>query len=418
MGRAVICSRTPGQPTCSWTARPDLRSPRPAALRSAIERLLAHPEDAERMGRAGRRLVERDELGRLRAAIERVRDGRPGRVVGLSVLAPSATAPETSATAGGRMKRAGGPPLRAGESRAGYSGGRRPVSRVGCCPSGTPLEARLPSSRAALASPAPTETEAGADADEPRARELLAETLDEPLLRDLAERDVDDIGPGTEVNFVCEISGRRPSSQSPDARHSAAPGDAHGAHRPRLRRPRACRPRGISTCLLRGSGGQALDEIRPATRSGSGVPLQPARPDERHSVGHRERGPRAQRGVTGIAREVPEMIEVGVTIHPPSPAASRSSTPGPDQPRRHGVKLAQAPILTTCAGRCAVDCLSSAVGSGRRRRAGVGGSGRPTGVGRRCEKAGIDRNLPEDIPAGANSTRAGANWTSVARPRR
>lgn len=61
MSRAVICSRTPGQTdvivegeTGIYVAPGD-----PAALRVAIQHLLAHPEEAERMGRAGRRLVER-----------------------------------------------------------------------------------------------------------------------------------------------------------------------------------------------------------------------------------------------------------------------------------------------------------------------------------------------------------------------
>jgi glycosyltransferase involved in cell wall biosynthesis len=60
MERAVLCSRTPGQTdvivegeTGRYVAPGD-----PQALREAIVALLNHPEEAERMGRAGRRLVE------------------------------------------------------------------------------------------------------------------------------------------------------------------------------------------------------------------------------------------------------------------------------------------------------------------------------------------------------------------------
>jgi glycosyltransferase involved in cell wall biosynthesis len=62
MCRAVICSRTPGQTDVLVDGQTGLYVPPgdPTALRSAIQRLLAHPEDAERMGRAGRRLVERE----------------------------------------------------------------------------------------------------------------------------------------------------------------------------------------------------------------------------------------------------------------------------------------------------------------------------------------------------------------------
>ncbi len=62
MGRAVICSRTPGQTnvvvegdTGLYVAPGD-----PAALRAAIQSLLDDPAAAERMGRAGRALVERE----------------------------------------------------------------------------------------------------------------------------------------------------------------------------------------------------------------------------------------------------------------------------------------------------------------------------------------------------------------------
>ncbi|HXJ82114.1 MAG TPA: glycosyltransferase family 4 protein [Candidatus Methylomirabilis sp.] len=60
MGRAVICSRTPGQTDVIVDRETGLYVPAsdPPALRSAIRHLLAHPEEADRMGRAGRRLVE------------------------------------------------------------------------------------------------------------------------------------------------------------------------------------------------------------------------------------------------------------------------------------------------------------------------------------------------------------------------
>jgi glycosyltransferase involved in cell wall biosynthesis len=62
MGRAVICSRTPGQTDVVIEGETGLYVPPgdAAALRAAIEHLLAHPDVAERMGRAGRALVERD----------------------------------------------------------------------------------------------------------------------------------------------------------------------------------------------------------------------------------------------------------------------------------------------------------------------------------------------------------------------
>jgi glycosyltransferase involved in cell wall biosynthesis len=60
MGRAVICSRVPGQTDIVVDGETGLYVPPgdPAALRAAIEHLLAHPEEAERMGRAGRARVE------------------------------------------------------------------------------------------------------------------------------------------------------------------------------------------------------------------------------------------------------------------------------------------------------------------------------------------------------------------------
>jgi glycosyltransferase involved in cell wall biosynthesis len=60
MGRAVICTRTPGQTDVIIDGETGLYVPAgdPSALRAAIERLLADPAEAERMGQAGRRLVE------------------------------------------------------------------------------------------------------------------------------------------------------------------------------------------------------------------------------------------------------------------------------------------------------------------------------------------------------------------------
>ncbi|MEZ4681169.1 MAG: glycosyltransferase family 4 protein [Caldilineaceae bacterium] len=57
MGKAVICSGTPGQTDVVIEAETGLYVPPedPEALRRAIEYLLAHPEEAIRMGQAGRR---------------------------------------------------------------------------------------------------------------------------------------------------------------------------------------------------------------------------------------------------------------------------------------------------------------------------------------------------------------------------
>jgi len=59
MERAVICTRTPGQTDVIVEGETGLYVPPrdPMALRAAIERLLAEPETATRMGKAGRRLV-------------------------------------------------------------------------------------------------------------------------------------------------------------------------------------------------------------------------------------------------------------------------------------------------------------------------------------------------------------------------
>lgn len=60
MGRAVICTRIRGQTDIIVDGETGLYVPPndPRALRSAIEDLLAHPDQAERMGLAGRRRVE------------------------------------------------------------------------------------------------------------------------------------------------------------------------------------------------------------------------------------------------------------------------------------------------------------------------------------------------------------------------
>jgi glycosyltransferase involved in cell wall biosynthesis len=62
MERAVICSRTRGQTNVVMEGETGLYVPvgKPAALRAAIERLLANPEEARRLGQAGRRRVEED----------------------------------------------------------------------------------------------------------------------------------------------------------------------------------------------------------------------------------------------------------------------------------------------------------------------------------------------------------------------
>lgn len=60
MERAVICTATPGQTDIVAEGKTGLYVPPhdPTALRTAIEHLLADPETAVRMGKAGRRLVE------------------------------------------------------------------------------------------------------------------------------------------------------------------------------------------------------------------------------------------------------------------------------------------------------------------------------------------------------------------------
>lgn len=60
MGRAVICSRTPGQTDVVVEGETGLYVPPydPTALRSAVEHLLGRPDEAARMGAAGRRRAE------------------------------------------------------------------------------------------------------------------------------------------------------------------------------------------------------------------------------------------------------------------------------------------------------------------------------------------------------------------------
>ncbi|MCB0063322.1 MAG: glycosyltransferase family 4 protein [Caldilineaceae bacterium] len=62
MEKAVICSGTPGQTDVVVDGETGLYVPAedPDALQTAIEYLLAHPAEAERMGKAGRRLVEQE----------------------------------------------------------------------------------------------------------------------------------------------------------------------------------------------------------------------------------------------------------------------------------------------------------------------------------------------------------------------
>ncbi len=61
MAKAVIVTRTPGQVDVLRNGEQGLYVPPgdPRALRAAIEHLLAHPEEADRMGRAGRALIEK-----------------------------------------------------------------------------------------------------------------------------------------------------------------------------------------------------------------------------------------------------------------------------------------------------------------------------------------------------------------------
>jgi glycosyltransferase involved in cell wall biosynthesis len=62
MGKAVICTRTPGQTDVIVEGETGLYVPPgdPQALHQAIRYLLDHPEEAERMGRNGRERVQRE----------------------------------------------------------------------------------------------------------------------------------------------------------------------------------------------------------------------------------------------------------------------------------------------------------------------------------------------------------------------
>jgi glycosyltransferase involved in cell wall biosynthesis len=72
MGRAVVVTRTRGQVDLIRDGEEGIYVPAGdvAALRTAIEHLLAHPEEAERMGRSGRALIERNHT--LDGYVERV----------------------------------------------------------------------------------------------------------------------------------------------------------------------------------------------------------------------------------------------------------------------------------------------------------------------------------------------------------
>jgi glycosyltransferase involved in cell wall biosynthesis len=62
MGKAVICTRTPGQTDVIVEGENGLyvEPGDPSSMRSAIQWLLDHPQEADRMGRNGRRLVEQE----------------------------------------------------------------------------------------------------------------------------------------------------------------------------------------------------------------------------------------------------------------------------------------------------------------------------------------------------------------------
>jgi hypothetical protein len=96
MGKAVIVTRTRGQVDIIRDGEHGLYVPPedPAALRRAIEHLAAHPDEAERMGRAGRALIEQRHtldgyVGRL-AALMGNRRAASGRLTEERVLAASA----------------------------------------------------------------------------------------------------------------------------------------------------------------------------------------------------------------------------------------------------------------------------------------------------------------------------------------
>jgi glycosyltransferase involved in cell wall biosynthesis len=62
MGKAVICTRTPGQTDVIVEGENGLyvEPNDPITLRSAIQRLLHHPEEANRLGRNGRKRIEEE----------------------------------------------------------------------------------------------------------------------------------------------------------------------------------------------------------------------------------------------------------------------------------------------------------------------------------------------------------------------
>lgn len=82
MGKAVILTRTQGQVDILLDAVHGIYVPPgdPSSLRSAIEYLVAHPAEAQRMGRAGRALVEQDH--RLDDYVRRVVEIVRGAAVG------------------------------------------------------------------------------------------------------------------------------------------------------------------------------------------------------------------------------------------------------------------------------------------------------------------------------------------------
>lgn len=86
MGKPLVVTRTRGQVDLLRDGVHGLyvEPGDPAALRTAVERLLADPDEAERMGRAGRRLVE--ERYTLDGYVQRLselvgRDRRPAEAV-------------------------------------------------------------------------------------------------------------------------------------------------------------------------------------------------------------------------------------------------------------------------------------------------------------------------------------------------
>ena len=86
MQRAVVCSRTRGQTDVVVQGQTGLYVPPgdPQALRQAIDYLLDHPDEADQMGRAGRKLVEQKMsqdcyIARLRVYIQSARNLIGGR---------------------------------------------------------------------------------------------------------------------------------------------------------------------------------------------------------------------------------------------------------------------------------------------------------------------------------------------------